>query len=486
MPSNGLTLTRWSLLVALSATLLACGWVDSGVDKNQAPQPGDDVYALAEGGTLEVSAESGVLVNDSDGGSVPLSALLDEGPVHATEFELQDDGSFRYVHDGSEALTDSFTYTASDGIKTSASQTVTLTITPVNDAPRISGQNDDPLSIEEDAPVDVLAHLMVEDPDNAYPDDFAISVAPGPHYSAEGTTIIPEPEYSGVLTVPLTVNDGELNSNLFTLTITVSAVNDPPVVSGQADTMTPEDVPLTITLADLAVTDVDSPGEDFQLKLLAPTPEAGYSVDGTTIHPAPNFFGWLSVALVVSDGSVDSAPFTLAVQVAPVNDQPGFTSTAVGAATEDSPYSYAVATTDPDLGDTRTITATTKPSWLTLTDHGNGTATLSGTPTDDHVGTNNISLRVTDAGGASATQSFSSRWRTSTTHRGSPVRRRSEPTKTNPTATRFPHRIQTAATPSPSRRPPNPIGSPSETTAKAARDSAARRTTTMWVNIGWC
>ena len=47
-------------------------------------------------------------------------------------------GSFDYVHDGSETLSDSFTYYANDGISNSNIATVTITINPINDAPVVS------------------------------------------------------------------------------------------------------------------------------------------------------------------------------------------------------------------------------------------------------------------------------------------------------------------------------------------------------------
>jgi hypothetical protein len=70
----------------------------------------------------------------------------------------------------------------------------------------------------------------------------------------------------------------------------------------------------------------------------------------------------------------------------------------------------AITTTASDAdGDRLTITATTKPSWLTLTDHGkdsptqNGVATLSGMP--PAVGSHDITLQVSD-GASNDTQSF--------------------------------------------------------------------------------
>lgn len=69
---------------------------------------------------------------------------------------------------------------------------------------------------------------------------------------------------------------------------------------------------------------------------------------------------------------------------------------------------WTVHRRDPELayGDTLTITAPTKPTWLTLVDHGNGTATLSGTPISANLGQHEVVLRVTDQGGLSAEQTF--------------------------------------------------------------------------------
>jgi Ca2+-binding RTX toxin-like protein len=65
---------------------------------------------------------------------------------------------------------------------------------------------------------------------------------------------------------------------------------------------------------------------------------------------------------------------------------------------------YQVFASDAD-GNPLIISATTLPAWLTLVDHGNGTATLSGTPTNAFAGTNNVVLSVSD-GSASVGQSF--------------------------------------------------------------------------------
>jgi len=75
---------------------------------------------------------------------------------------------------------------------------------------------------------------------------------------------------------------------------------------------------------------------------------------------------------------------------------------------QDTLYIYTITTNDPDLafGDTLTISAATLPTWLTLVDHGDGTATLFGTPTNVYVGEHAIVLQVTDTGELTNLQSF--------------------------------------------------------------------------------
>ena len=98
---------------------------------NDAPVALGDEYELEEGATL---AGSSVLANDSDAEESTLTAALVTGSEHG-ELTLNADGTFEYVHDGSETVSDTFTYKANDGELDSEIVEVVLTITPVNDAP---------------------------------------------------------------------------------------------------------------------------------------------------------------------------------------------------------------------------------------------------------------------------------------------------------------------------------------------------------------
>ncbi|SFT63256.1 Legume lectin domain-containing protein [Lishizhenia tianjinensis] len=81
-----------------------------------------------------------------------------------------------------------------------------------------------------------------------------------------------------------------------------------------------------------------------------------------------------------------------------VNSAPAFTSSPVTTADVGSTYTYNVVVADQDMtyGDHLEIVGLNLPSWLTLTDNGDGTATLSGTPSSADAGTVNIQLRAED------------------------------------------------------------------------------------------
>ena len=173
-----------------------------------------------------------------------------------------------------------------------------------------------------------------------------------------------------------------------------------PLIDSQVDVLaTAVDVPLEIVLEDLVVTDPDNVyPADFTL-----TVQTGdnYTFTDNTVTPDPGFVGVLTVPVIVNDGTDDSEEFDLSVSVG----APFFTSTPVEEATEEVAYTYDVTAMDPD-GGAVAIAATVLPAWLTLTDNGNGTATLTGTPTQDDVGDHPVTLEASDAGTVPGVQQF--------------------------------------------------------------------------------
>jgi len=193
-----------------------------------------------------------------------------------------------------------------------------------NVRPIITGQVPSPLHTTVGEKITIeFSHLIVVDPDNEYPEDFTLKISGGKNYDVDEHTVIPDPDFIGTLTVPVTVHDGEDESEKFNLKIEVTRPNIPPIITGQDELSTNEDQGITILLDNLNVTDPDNDYPNgFTLKI----PQGNgnnYTVSGNTITPVGNFFGTLTVpGVTVSDGKDESNAFTLEIFVRAVNDAP--------------------------------------------------------------------------------------------------------------------------------------------------------------------
>ena len=93
------------------------------ISANTPPTAVNDSYAVNANTSSTIQAP-GVLNNDDDPEDDSLTAVLVTGPSHGT-LSLNSDGSFTYTPTSGYVGTDSFTYTANDGLATSAPATVT-------------------------------------------------------------------------------------------------------------------------------------------------------------------------------------------------------------------------------------------------------------------------------------------------------------------------------------------------------------------------
>jgi gliding motility-associated-like protein len=220
------------------------------------------------------------------------------------------------------------TVSVSDGSASSPDFNVVVTVesTQTNVPPTIEGQK--AISITQGTPFTLqLSQLVVKDPDNEYPVGFTLKVSPGANYTVTGTTIRPAATFvSGTLSVGVRVNDGTDDSNLFEVKIQVNPISATPSINGQRELTMMEDSTITITLADLIVTDADNPGypNGFTLKVLGDS-EGAYQANGNTVRPSPDLNGFIDVGVTVSDGVNTSDEFRLAIFVNPVNDAPRIT-----------------------------------------------------------------------------------------------------------------------------------------------------------------
>jgi VCBS repeat-containing protein len=199
---------------------------------NRAPAAAADAYSTAEDTPLTVAAPA-VLGNDTDPDGDSLSAVVVSGPAHGS-LNLNADGGFTYTPAANFDGTDSFTYQASDGTAQSNPATVTITVTPVNDPP---AAKDDAYSTAEDTPLTVAAPGVLgndTDPDSS---TLTAAVVTGPGHgtltlNADGSfTYTPAANFNGTDSFTYRASDGSLTSDLATVTITVTPVNDAPTLA---------------------------------------------------------------------------------------------------------------------------------------------------------------------------------------------------------------------------------------------------------------
>lgn len=144
--------------------------------------------------------------------------------------------------------------TASDGAADSQVFQLQINVTPVNDAPVVTGQI--PVETLERLPLLIdLRQLIVFDPDNN-DSELHVAVLDGAGYQRSGNIITPEAGILGDLTVSVTVSDGEFDSNEYPLIVTVL----PDIVPPQLTLLGPPTVVLTVgaTYSDAGATANDN------------------------------------------------------------------------------------------------------------------------------------------------------------------------------------------------------------------------------------
>ncbi|RYD18430.1 MAG: tandem-95 repeat protein, partial [Verrucomicrobiaceae bacterium] len=282
---------------------------------------------------------------------------------------------------------DSFTFTVNDGDLTSAAATVSITVTPVNDAPVATAQS---VTVAEDGNVVItLAGTDVENSSLTY------AVGTASHGTLTGTgntrTYTPAADYTGPDSFTFTVNDGDLTSAAATVSITVTPVNDTPVANAQSVTVA-EDGSVVITLTG---SDVDLDALTFATGSVAHGTLTG--TGNTRIYtPTANYTGPDSFTFSVNDGTATSLPATVSITVTPVNDAPVANAQSVNVA-EDGSVVITLTGSDID-GDSLTF-ATGSVSHGTLTGTGN---TRTYTPTANYSGSDSFTFTVNDGTVSSA------------------------------------------------------------------------------------
>ncbi|MEI7233751.1 putative Ig domain-containing protein [Pectobacterium carotovorum] len=381
--------------------------------------------SIAQGGSLNVTVPAGTFT-DPDGDTLTLSATLADGTALPAWLSFNPTtGTFSGTPANGDVGSLTIKVTATDGSNASVSTTFGLTVTNVNDAPVVAT----PIPAQSIAQDGSLSFTVpagtFTDPDG---DTLTLSAT-----LADGTALpawlsfnpatgtfsgTPANGDVGSLTIKVTATDGSSASVSTTFGLTVTNVNDAPVVSGTiAAQSIAQGGSLNVTVPAGTFTDPDGDTLTLSATLadgtalpawLSFNPATG-TFSGT---PANGDVGSLTIKVTATDGSNASVSTTFGLTVTNVNDAPVVaTPIPAQSVAQDGSLSFTVPAgtfTDPD-GDTLTLSATLAdgtalPAWLSFNP---ATGTFSGTPASGDIGNLTIKVTATDGSSASVSTTFS-------------------------------------------------------------------------------
>lgn len=313
---------------------------------NSAPIANNDTVSIDEDNPVNID----VLANDSDpnGDSLTIiSANADSGSV-----SIISGNQINYIPTKNFNGTATIDYTIEDSSGLTAQAQVSVSINAVNDLPIVVN---DVLTTTEDTAgvVDVLAN------DSDVEGALTVSTASAQSGSAailpdNTISYTPNANFNGIDTLTYTAVDNEGGTASATVTITVVAVNDAPLVTNDT-AQTNEEKAVTV---EVLSNDSDIDGDT--LTVVAATANSGTVAinDGKTLTytPQANFQGQDVITYTVSDPGGLTASGTVAVEVLEANDNPvAVDDTAT--TNEDTLVTINVLANDTDI-DSPTLTVT--------------------------------------------------------------------------------------------------------------------------------
>ncbi|WP_444436209.1 retention module-containing protein [Pseudomonas sp. A6] len=315
---------------------------------NDVPVTSDDSKTTAE----DTAVSGQVVASDVDGDALTYTLKSGDEPKHGTLVLDAATGHYTYTPNPNYNGPDSFVVTIDDGHNGTAESTVSLSVTPVNDAPvaandsKTTGENSVlsdqvPAASDIDSPVNPNGYALVSglgagngiltfNANGSYvfnPGSDFDSLAPGESRQVSFTYTAKDSE--GATSAPATV------------TITVTGANDAPTGSDGTITLD-EDSSRSFSAIDFGFNDVDH-NDALSAVRIDSLPGAGsLTFDGVAVTqgqviaaadlgklaftPAANANGnnYASFTFSVKDsnGAFDSTPNKLTVNVTPVNDDP--------------------------------------------------------------------------------------------------------------------------------------------------------------------
>ncbi|MCC2606111.1 tandem-95 repeat protein [Planctobacterium marinum] len=377
----------------LSASLPA--FVIEVINANSAPVADNQTVSVAEDASVGIILEA----SDADGDSVTFSII--ESVSYGTI--LLDGNTATYVpNQDVSGITDSFSYVANDGESDSNIANVTINVTPVNDAPEISGiplgrvkvlkgYNFEPQASDIDS--EVLTFSIENRPNWT-----AFDVSTG---NLSGT---PSSEDAGIYGgIIVKVSDGELSAELAPFEIEV-LVNSAPEILGAPKVVAPVGEAYSFVPEAL-----DQDGDDLRFSISNLPSWASFDVLSGALSGSPgpaNIGTFPGIIVSVTDGLNTVSLPTFSIRVCEICDNmpPEISGTPETTVTTGNSYEFIPVASD-ENDDTLLFSVANAPGWLSFDPL---TGRLSGTPLQSDVGVyRNIVISVSDGQDSVSLASFS-------------------------------------------------------------------------------
>ena len=223
-------------------------------------------------------------------------------------------------------------------------------------------------------------------------------------------TYTPTSGYHGADSFTYKANDGAADSNVATVSLTINAVNHPPVAVNDSYS-TNEDTTLSVTAPGVLANDTDVDGNPLTAVLVATASHGTLTLNANgsfTYLPAANYNGPDSFTYRANDGTANSNTATVSITVNPVNDPPVAVNDSYST-NEDTTLSVTapgVLANDTDVdGNPLTAVLVATASHGTLTLNANGSFTYL--PAANYNGPDSFTYRANDGTANSNTATVS-------------------------------------------------------------------------------
>ncbi|ELA9293888.1 tandem-95 repeat protein [Vibrio parahaemolyticus] len=351
-----------------------------------------------------------VLGNDTfEGDDKVVSLDTNNGPANGT-VSVNPDGSVTYTPNDNYHGTDSFTYIVTSG-GVSESTTVSVDVTPVNDAPVAK---DDIATTQEDTAVtiDVLPNDSDVDGDKLSIESASVPKEQGTVEVVNGKLVFtPAENFNGDAKITYTVTDGQLTDEA-KVAVTVNPVNDAPTIKVDAvESITEDAVSIDTVVAALTVRDTDTP-ED-QLAVSLENNSNGYFVlvgnevkltqaGVDAVNNDELNLKDLTISASVSDGVNPTASDSDSLIVNRVNDAPTVENAIADQVLSEDFATYTIDLNDAFKDSDSALNFSVSGNSNVLVSIENGIATIS--PTADWNGSETLTFTATDPSGESISQ----------------------------------------------------------------------------------